>query len=409
MAVRADGTRRSLMEWLRFPEVTLAALQPWMGDGAFDPLLVEEVEEDAAYAPYLARQDAELRDLRSSDAVRSAMISLRRGARPFQRDGGAVAACPAGYAGGGGPDRRDHPGGACQPAGPRAAARGMTITSEADAQAWLRDRLGVDAAGMARLTRLADLLVAENERQNLVARGTLAHVWQRHIVDSAQLSMFHVKHCRRGRGSIWGPERAFRGWSWRRCSPNGTSRWSIRRLRTEWLERAAAALDLANVEVILARVEDVPARIASVISARAFAPLDKLLLLSARFSTPDTLWLLPKGAKAKHELDMLPKSWRHMFHVEQSLTDPDAGVIAGRLLGGQPRLSKRPNAGRKLADDYHRCRQPEGRSGQDHHRDQHRHRAGRHRLESAAGRSRSAGQCLDRDRRRFARARTFVV
>ena len=69
MGVRADGTRRSLMEWLRFPEVTLAALRPWVGDVAFDPLLVEEVEEDAAYAPYLARQDAELRELRSSDAV----------------------------------------------------------------------------------------------------------------------------------------------------------------------------------------------------------------------------------------------------------------------------------------------------------------------------------------------------
>ncbi len=69
MAVRADGTRRSLMEWLRFPEVTFAALQPWVGDGPFDSLLVEEVEEDAAYAPYLARQDAELRELRSSDAV----------------------------------------------------------------------------------------------------------------------------------------------------------------------------------------------------------------------------------------------------------------------------------------------------------------------------------------------------
>ena len=69
IAVRADGTRRSLMEWLRFPEVTLAALRPWVGGEAFDPLLVEEVEEDAAYAPYLARQDAELRELQSSDAV----------------------------------------------------------------------------------------------------------------------------------------------------------------------------------------------------------------------------------------------------------------------------------------------------------------------------------------------------
>ena len=69
LAVRADGARRPLMEWLRFPEVSLQGLAPWVGDAAFDPLLVEEVEEDAAYAPYLARQDAELRDLRASDAV----------------------------------------------------------------------------------------------------------------------------------------------------------------------------------------------------------------------------------------------------------------------------------------------------------------------------------------------------
>ncbi|MFM2371240.1 MAG: hypothetical protein RIS85_962 [Pseudomonadota bacterium] len=69
MPVRADGARRTLMEWLRFPEVTLDTLRPWIGDEAFDPLLAEEVEEDAAYAPYLTRQDSELRDLRASDAV----------------------------------------------------------------------------------------------------------------------------------------------------------------------------------------------------------------------------------------------------------------------------------------------------------------------------------------------------
>ena len=68
-AVRADGTRRPLMEWLRFPEVTLDGLQAWLGDERFDAALAEEVEEDAAYAPYLARQEAELRDLRASDLV----------------------------------------------------------------------------------------------------------------------------------------------------------------------------------------------------------------------------------------------------------------------------------------------------------------------------------------------------
>jgi tRNA uridine 5-carboxymethylaminomethyl modification enzyme len=69
LAVRADGTRRTLSEWLRFPEVSLAALRPWLGEGAIEPLLAEEIEEDAAYAPYLVRQEAELRDLRASEQV----------------------------------------------------------------------------------------------------------------------------------------------------------------------------------------------------------------------------------------------------------------------------------------------------------------------------------------------------
>jgi tRNA uridine 5-carboxymethylaminomethyl modification enzyme len=70
LAVRADGSRRSLREWLRFPEISLGDVGGWLGDEALDPLLAEEIEEDAGYAPYLARQEAELRDLRASDGVR---------------------------------------------------------------------------------------------------------------------------------------------------------------------------------------------------------------------------------------------------------------------------------------------------------------------------------------------------
>jgi tRNA uridine 5-carboxymethylaminomethyl modification enzyme len=70
MTVRADGSRRPLGEWLRFPEVTLARLAAWLGEALPpDPALIEEIEEDAAYAPYLARQDAELRDLQASEAL----------------------------------------------------------------------------------------------------------------------------------------------------------------------------------------------------------------------------------------------------------------------------------------------------------------------------------------------------
>lgn len=70
LAVRRDLGEKPIAEWLRYDGVTLDALAPWLGDvTARDPLLAEEMAEDAAYAPYLARQDSELRDLRASEAL----------------------------------------------------------------------------------------------------------------------------------------------------------------------------------------------------------------------------------------------------------------------------------------------------------------------------------------------------
>ncbi|OYW47154.1 MAG: tRNA uridine-5-carboxymethylaminomethyl(34) synthesis enzyme MnmG [Sphingomonadales bacterium 12-68-11] len=68
--VRRDAGRKPLGEWLRFPEVDLAALAPWL-DPALDPSSESAIEasEDAIYAPYLARQEGELRDLRAGDAL----------------------------------------------------------------------------------------------------------------------------------------------------------------------------------------------------------------------------------------------------------------------------------------------------------------------------------------------------
>ncbi len=70
LPVRRDVGERPIAEWLRHDGVTLDALAPWLGDAtARDPLLAAEMAEDAAYAPYLTRQDSELRDLRASEAL----------------------------------------------------------------------------------------------------------------------------------------------------------------------------------------------------------------------------------------------------------------------------------------------------------------------------------------------------
>lgn len=206
--------------------------------------------------------------------------------------------------------------------------------TEEEAKGWLREVAGADAAAMERLDLLTHLLVVENDQQNLVSRGTLDAVWSRHVVDSAQLLAVPRETLPDGDWLDLGTGAGFPGLVIAALQPSrAVTMVDSRRLRTDWLQRAADAMGLENARVVLSKVEDIPDAKFSVISARAFAPLEKLLRISIRFSTPGTLWLLPKGAKARHEVDMLPKNWRHTFHVEQSLTDSAAGVIAGHVLG----------------------------------------------------------------------------
>ena len=201
---------------------------------------------------------------------------------------------------------------------------------EDEARAFVSARC--DDAAMARLERFVAALREENERQNLVARPTLDSVWQRHIADSAQL-LDHVPR----ETPLWldlGSGAGMPGLVVAAMRPE----WPVvlvesRRKRIDWLARMASEMGLDRCRVEGSRLELVKSVPAGVISARAFAPLDRILSLSARFSTADTLWLLPKGRSAAQELQELPKRQSALFHVEQSQTDADAGIIVGHLAG----------------------------------------------------------------------------
>src|SRR3546814_4461287 len=71
VSVRDDGAKRSLGEWLRFPELDKGGLlraAPALA-GA-DRTALDEAIQDHRYAPYVARQQAEIVKLRADDAVR---------------------------------------------------------------------------------------------------------------------------------------------------------------------------------------------------------------------------------------------------------------------------------------------------------------------------------------------------
>ena len=203
------------------------------------------------------------------------------------------------------------------------------IDSEESARLWLRSLPEYDDTARARLERLADLLADENQQQNLVSRSSMDGLWRRHIADSAQL-LLHVPR-ETGPWLDLGTGAGFPGLVIAALRPDiPVVMVESRRRRIDWLHRAIDALELRCASVIGRRLELVETQPVGVISARAFAPLERILELSARFSTNQTVWLLPKGRSAQQELYDL-KGWAHQFHVEESLTDPDAGIIVGRL------------------------------------------------------------------------------
>jgi 16S rRNA (guanine527-N7)-methyltransferase len=184
-----------------------------------------------------------------------------------------------------------------------------------------------DKAAMERLEHFIEKLKAENRRQNLISRPSEEEIWQRHIADSAQLLNF-VPRETFGHWLDLGTGAGFPGLVIAAILPETpVVLVESRSRRVEWLNRMCEELALKKCRVEGKRLELVEPFNASVISARAFAPLAKLLSLSAPFSTNETKYLLPKGRSAAQELEELPAKSRKLFHVEQSLTNTEAGII----------------------------------------------------------------------------------
>ena len=206
------------------------------------------------------------------------------------------------------------------------------LHDEASAKAWLSALPEWTAVAAERLELLARMLAAENALQNLVSAASLASIWQRHIADSAQL----LRYVPRETAGPWldlGAGAGFPGLVVAALWPElEVVLVESRARRIDWLERARIALDLDQIRIVGAELKKVATFPAATISARAFAPLPQIMALAARFSTTQTVWVLPKGRSAAQEL--LALSGRaHNFGIEASLSDPEAGIIVGQLVG----------------------------------------------------------------------------
>ena len=206
--------------------------------------------------------------------------------------------------------------------------------TEEDALNWLKEKFDVSRETHEKLNDFVTFVLREAQSQNLISASTLDNMWNRHIVDSAQLLNFVPESQLQKSWLDLGSGAGFPGIVVAILSQFRVTLVESRTRRIEYLHRAIAMLDLEDrvsvAGMALERVETAPYQ---VISARAFAPLPRLFELAARFSTDKSLWLLPKGRNAAKEWDEAQPVWQGDFRIEPSVTDAEAGIIVGHLTG----------------------------------------------------------------------------
>ena len=184
-------------------------------------------------------------------------------------------------------------------------------------------RRDVSRETLGRLEAYVAMLRAESARQNLISASTLDQLWNRHILDSAQLVRFEP--FAGASGVDIGAGAGLPGIVVACLVEGPVTLVEPRRLRADFLHKVVESLGL-NARVIVGKAERTEGKY-DVITARAVAALPQLLKISAHLSTRNTVWALPKGRSALSELAEAQQAWQGAFHVEQSVTDADSKIV----------------------------------------------------------------------------------
>ena len=195
---------------------------------------------------------------------------------------------------------------------------------------------GVSRETLGRLARYADLLRDWNARHNLVSPKSLEDLWRRHFWDSAQLAPLVPEQA--GTLADLGSGAGFPGLVVAELLRNRVrvTLHDATAKKCAFLAAAAQAMDLP-VTVVNKRMEEIPLKAFDVVTARACAPLPKLLGYAQNFAGPDSVCLFLKGQNVGSELTEAHKYWNMKVRQIPSLTDPSGVILELRELSPHDR------------------------------------------------------------------------
>ncbi len=188
---------------------------------------------------------------------------------------------------------------------------------------------GVSRETLERLEVYLALLRKWQRRINLVSRNSLADPWRRHILDSAQI--YHFRPEIRGLWLDLGSGAGFPALVLAIMGLGEANLVESDGRKCAFLSEAARITE-APVTIHNARIESLGLGKAQTITARALAPLVKLLDLAAPFIAPTSELLLWKGQDVDEELTRAAKYWNIRVEKHSSITDATGTILSLREL-----------------------------------------------------------------------------
>ena len=181
----------------------------------------------------------------------------------------------------------------------------------------------------AKLELYAAALVKWQKAINLVSPSTIPELWTRHFLDSAQV--YDLCPSQEGHWVDIGSGAGFPGLV---CAAIASEKAPCFRFtfiesdlrKGSFLRTVAMELGL-KIGVLTRRIEESPPQNADVLSARALAPLGKLLGYAERHLAPDGTALFLKGATHSLEVKEALETWRMTMESVPSQTAAEAVVL----------------------------------------------------------------------------------
>jgi len=208
---------------------------------------------------------------------------------------------------------------------------------------------GISRETLGRLATYASLLAHWQKTINLVAPSTIDDIWHRHFADSAQLWQYRPAEAR-----TWldlGSGAGFPGLVLAILGADGNSRHVLVESdsrKVAFLREVARETGVA-VDILCMRIENAEtrAKVGAVdcVTARALAPLPRLVELVAPYFASSTLGLFSKGRGVAAEIEEAARKWQFAYELKPSMTDEGSSVVLLKAL--KPKTLQPKALGRK--------------------------------------------------------------